>query len=599
MPVLYYLLSVLSIIAAGPLGSLATPPTRPWGGMTVKHAWDAVPENWESLGHPSAGTTIDLYLALKPHHEDALTDALDEISNPRDPNYGAYLSKEQVAQLVAPHPDTLELVNRWLEDHDVPSSSVSTALGGDWLVVIGVPLLQANDILGASYQLYQHLETNDTVLRTVSYSLPQALHGHVQTVVPTTYFGSPRTQGKKRYVAPRGVAQPPETAGSGESEVVSPTPAYVRWLYKTMGYVPAAVDKNALGVVGFNKQYPDTRDLWIFMKEYRTDGEDATFSVERIKGAGYDPSDGGIEANLNVQFAEAVAYPTRIIFYSTAGDKPDTANDPYVNWLDYVLEQETIPQTISVSYGGYEYNFPPEYADKLCKTLAKLGARGVSVLFASGDWGVGEGNCLVRDEYGHVSVRFLPIFPASCPYVTSVGGTTSIKPEVEVEVAAKISGGGFSNYFPRPRYQANVVPTFLEKLGEKYDGLYNPDGRGLPDVAAQALNFEVILNGKRVYRDGTSGAAPIVAGVVSLLNDYLLSKGKSPLGFLNPWLYSDGIAGLKDIMSGSSQGCGTEGFSAVSGWDPVTGLGTPDFDKLEEIIDDREWNSRAPDATIN
>ncbi len=60
-----------------------------------------------------------------------------------------------------------------------------------------------------------------------------------------------------------------------------------------------------------------------------------------------------------------------------------------------------------------------------------------------------------------------------------------------------------------------------------------------------------------------------VAGVISLLNDYLLSKGEHPLGWLNPWLYGDGLKGFNDITSGSNPGCGTIGFSAVVGWDPV------------------------------
>lgn len=60
-----------------------------------------------------------------------------------------------------------------------------------------------------------------------------------------------------------------------------------------------------------------------------------------------------------------------------------------------------------------------------------------------------------------------------------------------------------------------------------------------------------------------------VAAVISLLNDFLISQGKPPLGFLNPLLYSTGTAGLNDITSGSNPGCGTAGFTAVKGWDPV------------------------------
>jgi tripeptidyl-peptidase-1 len=96
--------------------------------------------------------------------------------------YGAHLSKEQVAELVAAHPDTIELVGAWLEHHGVPASSVSVTHGGSWLTLSGVPLAQADALLCASYRLYRHTETNEMVLRTTGYSLPAVLHGHVRLV---------------------------------------------------------------------------------------------------------------------------------------------------------------------------------------------------------------------------------------------------------------------------------------------------------------------------------------------------------------------------------------------------------------------------------
>ena len=60
------------------------------------------------------------------------------------------------------------------------------------------------------------------------------------------------------------------------------------------------------------------------------------------------------------------------------------------------------------------------------------------------------------------------------------------------------------------------------------------------------------------------------AGVISLLNDHLISNGKSPLGFLNPMIYSKGVPGFNDITSGSNPGCNTTGFPATEGWDPVS-----------------------------
>ncbi|KAH9027337.1 peptidase S8/S53 domain-containing protein [Lactarius pseudohatsudake] len=108
--------------------------------------------------------------------------------------------------------------------------------------------------------------------------------------------------------------------------------------------------------------------------------------------------------------------------------------------------------------------------------------------------------------------------------------------------------------------------------------------RGIPDISAQALRFPVIFKGERRVAFGTSGSTPIVAGIISLHNDYLISQGEVTLGFLNPWLYGTGMSGLTDITSGSNPGCNTNGFSAIEGWDPVTGLGTPDFQRLLPVL---------------
>ena len=60
-----------------------------------------------------------------------------------------------------------------------------------------------------------------------------------------------------------------------------------------------------------------------------------------------------------------------------------------------------------------------------------------------------------------------------------------------------------------------------------------------------------------------------MAGIIALLNDYLLYRGKEPLGFANPWLYGLAVVGMNDIIFGSNPGCDTDGFPAIPGWDPV------------------------------
>ncbi|KAI9441864.1 subtilisin-like protein [Lactarius indigo] len=538
--------------------------------------WGAVPTNWERLGYPPAGTTIDLHVALKSYDEDALIYALYEVSDPEHPKYGAHLSKEQVAKLVAPHPYTLELVNSWIEYNGVPPSSISITHGGSWLTLTGVPISQANELLGASYELHRHTRTNETIIRTVSYALPAVLHPHVETVAPTTFFASthtlqqiPRRPSVRAAAAQENAASgnPVKALSSREDDLVTVTPANLRWLYKTFTYVPAATDRNKLGIAGYLNEYPNQTDLTTFMTEFREDAKAASYTVVQVNGGGYNQSQPGYEASLNVQYASAMAYPTPLVYYSNGGETkvfPDgkpAPGDVILEWLKYVLQEPNVPQTISTSYGTDEKDCPREYAKALCKLFLQLGARGVSLLFGSGDDGVGAGDCKGEDG----KVRFIPVFPASCPWVTSVGGT-----KLFPEEAVPFSGGGFSDIFPRPKYQNKIVPAYLRKFGRrKYARLYNPAGRGIPDIAAQALNFVIVVNDTFGPTKGTSCAAPTVAGIISLLNDFQLSRGKKALGFLNPLLYDKGVNGLNDIISGSNPGCNTDGFSAIAGWDPV------------------------------
>lgn len=142
-------------------------------------------------------------------------------------------------------------------------------------------------------------------------------------------------------------------------------------------------------------------------------------------------------------------------------------------------------------------------------------------------------------------------------------------------VDAFSSGGGFSSYFPRPAYQNAVVPKYVSSLKGSFSGLFNPQGRAYPDIAAQGFHFITTWNGTEVWLDGTSASTPTASAVISLVNDFLIASGKPPLGFLNPWLYAGGFKAFTDITSGSAIGCGTDGFPATEGWDAVTGWGTP------------------------
>ena len=226
-------------------------------------------------------------------------------------SYGTHLSKEQVAELVAPHPDTLDLVGSWLAQHDVPSHALSITHGGGWLTIKNVPLTKANTLLGATYQNYRHTETNETVIRTVAYSLPVALHEHVQTVAPTTYFGSPQPLRRTSRLSLNSATLPNGDPSLQNSlATFSPgtpipancsstiTPTCLRLLYKTWAYEPQATLKNRLGITGYLEEFASQSDLTDFLTRFRRDAALARFSVVTVNGGINNQSQPGLEVRL-------------------------------------------------------------------------------------------------------------------------------------------------------------------------------------------------------------------------------------------------------------------------------------------------------------
>lgn len=566
---------------------ISKPLSKRWDDFSVKHSWTEIPSGWELHGPAPADHTMDMRIGLKQDKLDELISSLYEVSDPAHEKYGAHLSVEEVQALVAPHPDTVELVDSWLTHHDIDPSSAHRSGGNEW-VMLRVSVAQAERMLGTKYNVYRHSKTSEYVVRTLGYSLPNILHGHVDVIAPTTYFGTMRSMKATSFIENAVDSNIKAVVDLADTTSCSTTvtPSCLRSLYKTAHYTPTAMATNKFGIAGYLEQYANYADLQSFLQKFRPDAVCGNFSTVKVNGGKDDQSDPGVEANLDTQYALGISYPTPNIYYSTGGsppfipdaNTPTNTNEPYLDWLNFLANETTVPQTISTSYGDEEQTVPPDYAKSVCNGFAALGTRGVSMMFSSGDAGVGGGDCKTND--GKNKTQFSPGFPASCPFVTAVGGTTGVHPEV----AATFSGGGFSNYFAVPSYQAEATAAFLKALGSTYSGLYNRSGRAYPDVAAQGEHFQIVINGTTQSVGGTSASSPTFSAVISLLNDYLIASGKKPLGFLNPFLYSKGIAGLNDITSGSNPGCSTKGFSARAGWDPVTGLGTPNFVKLQSIV---------------
>ncbi len=546
----------------------------------VPHVWSRA-----APARPDPSTRVRLTVAVK--HDAAGAAALErELLRRSDPEnadfYGRWLTAAQVDALVAPSPDAVRAVRRWLED--AGATEVAATGTGDWvsatLTVADVEerLLGGRDGEAARYHHYTHGDNTDDdgdsgdalrILRlNATYTLPAEVAAHVDFIGPSVRF--PVVQ-RRRLPAPQGKGRRRLFGPSGDSV----DPEFLRNLYNASDAVASPSTKNIQACSSFLGQFYSPSDLEKFFGKYAQDAKVTTPTVHGPNTA----SNPGVEAELDIQYIMGVGRDIPTQFWSTAGQQPhNPENEPFLVWLQNVANttDADMPLTMSVSYGDNEPGVDNGYANRVGVEFQKAGVRGTSIMFSSGDGGVSGGQSQPCDT-------FVPTFPAGSPWVTAVGGTTKTKPEV----CASFSSGGFSNYFGRPSYQDAAVQGYLNSgtAGMPSSSLYNASGAGIPDVSAQGENFEVIQNGFAMPVDGTSCSSPAFTAIIGLVNEARLAAGKSSLGYLNPWIYKTaGPAGaFNDVTKGSNPGCRTQGFPAAKGWDPVTGWGTPNFGLLKDL----------------
>ncbi|KAI0052390.1 family S53 protease [Auriscalpium vulgare] len=550
----------------------ATPHTR---DMLVHERRDNVPHGYTHKGPAPSDQKLRLRLALTQTDIAGLHSALYAMSTPGSATYGQHLSKDDVTKYVAPKSESVDAIKSWLSENGLSATTLSPA--GDWYG-FETTVAKANELFHAEFSTFLH-ESGQEAIRTLSYSIPASLERHLDLVHPTVSFPDQRSN------VPVVSAPLPLSARAPSNDPIPAscyqylTPTCLQELYGIPS-TPAIQDENQLGVTGLIQEYANRADLRSFLEKFRPDlSPNNTFSFQSIDGGenSQNISEAGAEADLDVQYTIGVASDVPVTFISVGSDFQDGDLDGSLDIVNFLLSQDNPPQVLSTSYAQDEYTLSRRLAEKLCNAYAQLGARGTSLLFGSGDGGV------TGTQYQNKckADKFVPTFPSSCPFVTSVGASELISP---TEVAANFSSGGFSNYFDTPSYQTDAKKTYLDKLGKSLKGKYNATGRGYPDVSAIGY-VQIFFQGEQGNVSGTSCSTPIFASVISLLNDRLIAGGKSPLGFLNPLLYSEaGVAALTDITSGNNPGCKTNGFSAVAGWDPITGLGTPIFSKMASAL---------------
>ena len=534
-----------------------------------------IPSGWQAVGDTPRGTKIELVFAVKQQNLKLLEETVLAVSDPRSSLYGKHLSNEDVHAMVAPATESVQAVNAFLAAHGV--SGASKTPNSDFIVA-QVSVEKAEAMLapkGIHFTEFRHPEghiVHRLRVADADLTLPRNVRTSIDMVAPTNYVPTVRTLHR-------------DIEAAEAPNALFNTPKVLRSLYN-VGSTQGKGGKYKQAVTAFLDQTYSESSLQTFYKLFC--GANQTFTCgqnsdatkvglvgDETKGAG------GTESMLDIEYIGATGAGVATEFWGFSGRNPYQKNDePFLKWLYTVgnTSDADVPKLFSTSYGEDEDLIPQAWSERTNVEFQKAGARGISLLFASGDSGAaGDSGC-----GGKGNDLFVPQWPSGSPWVTAVGGTSGSSPEV----VAGLSSGGFSNRWDRPSWQKNAVSAYLTsaKLPDKKH--FNSTGRGFPDIAAQAVNFVVVQFGIPLPGvSGTSCASPTAAGVFGLLNDLRASANKSPLGFLNPFIYQN-AASFNDITSGSNNGCGfsTPGYPAAKGWDAATGLGSPDYSKLSAAV---------------
>jgi len=556
------------------------------------------PANWNIVARASSQHKVEFQVALKQQNLGMLEQKFWDVATPGSSEYRNFLSKEDIDAMVAPKVEHKAAVMSWLKE-SLPEDAKVTA-GADFVKVM-TSAGAVEKLFNTQVMTFTHAH-GSTVAKTMgTYEVPESIAAAVDFVAGLSDFAQPRSSKKK----------PTAKADATISPVV--IPASLRQMYSVPETAAAKVSQ---GVAEFqdDSSYSKT-DLQTFFNQSGNTGEVGD-TVAHIVGP-YSGTYPDMEATLDTQYIMGVGQGEVDWYWTTPGWQYE--------WASNFFSTESVPDSVSISWGWAESGqCSSGIATSECSTLGvdaagyvsrtnvefqKIGLRGVSLFAASGDSGANgrtDGEC--TGTVLHAS------FPGSSPYITAVGATQFSEPDYSLDitptactalgadykcasggtevavsstVAGFTSGGGFSTYTPQPSYQADAVKAYLNSgVTLPPSTYYNSSNRGYPDVAALGNGFLVYLNsyGGWTTVGGTSASSPTFTGVAAYLNAMAVNKTGKPLGFLNPFLYKMAAAhpsAFTDITSGDNKctesGCFStcKGYEATTGWDPVTGLGSP------------------------
>jgi len=519
-------------------------------------------------------SVVSFSLTLSERNNEQVKEIALAVSTPSDPSYGQHLTAQEIDDLTAPDEDHLLRLTSWLDEHGVEYEVTR----GRHVAVTDLSLPVAKNLLHAEFTTIARHDSEHTRAFATHYELPSNVAEVVDAVyglsgVPTTR--APVMMKKKKMKNEKA----PEF---GPPHV---TPIILSKTYNVTTSATSATNNstNKQAIVSFLGEEFSVDDVNTFFKMYVSN----TTQPPPITCVGPKSCEGGTgaEASLDIQYLIGMSPTVATEGWYFDGQTLDFCGTVRA-WTQALLSAKTPPLVSSVSYG-----FSGDLTQSGCTAAGILGvendlaaaaARGLTIILASGDEGNGE----------DPTRKLYPSWPGTSPWVTAVGATAFIKYKVygpeEAAHYTFASGGGFAwnmERLPNATYQdASVKNYFAAASRLPPSGAYHASGVGSPDVSALGQGYLVIQHGRVIPCGGTSAATPMFAGLVSRLNEERLAKGMAPMGFLNPWIYSNQDA-FTDITVGwdSKNGKGDKlAFPCAKGWDPVTGVGTPNYGRMVE-----------------
>nr|POE79437.1 tripeptidyl-peptidase sed1 [Quercus suber] len=581
-------------------------------------------------------------------------DHLMDISNPESENYGKHWSVEDVHDLFAPSSKSVEAVRGWLETAGIEAKRISQSVNKQWMQ-FDATVAELEDLVKAKYHHFEHSTLDKTSVAcdesVVSqhlkcanasanssnrYHVPADIRHHIDYIVPGIKHMETNAGRKglaKRKAGRRSSSLPP---------ILAPLPGLLSDLLTLGGaicdtaIVPNCISRlynitagtkhaagNELGIFEDLGDVYSQTDLNLFFATLAPQIPQGTHpKLDSIDGAvAPNPvTSAGAESDLDFQISYPIIYPQGSILFQT-DDPVYEANYTFEGFLNNFLDaidgaggykgQKQCgvykpTNVVSISYGGAEFDLPASYQIRVrdpdpqasektltCPSIAMPGVRDAGVSGSAGD--DNPNGCLGPDAN---------IFSPD-----SAAGA-NVNTDQEVATTRFPSGGGFSNIFTTPSYQSSAVNTYFKTAGTQYKyyntsgsenpfpaanngGIYNIAGRGYPDVSAVGDNVVIFNAGLPTLIGGTSASSPVWGAIMTRINEERIAVGKSTVGFINPTLYKNPSV-LHDITVGNNPGCNTTGFAASKGWDPVTGLGTPNYPALLKLLPQGYFQAGTP-----